>query len=458
MVNNMEQTIKVGDVITLNIKRMGINGEGIGYHEKLAVFVEHALPGETVEARVSEVYDNRALAELTDIIKQSKDRIDPFCPVYDACGGCQTQHYDYDAMLKQKRDILLKSFDRYIGKNDYDKITETIGMENPLNYRNKASLPVRMIDGKNRFGMFARNSNRFIPIDECGIQHDMVNAILNTIIELMDDYQLDAYDFINNTGYILSLVVRVSENLNEAQVSFITSQACPNLKALTHHLVVKHPEIVSVYEVINSDKRQAFFIENAHMLYGKATINEELGGYQFELKPESFFQLNVTQADKFYKIMKEQASLSQDSVVVDVYSGINPVSHYMRKKVKKIYAVPLEKNQTINELSFSKNTIEHIKHFKDFDVNNHEIVDVMFYDPTRQGLTQQGIDFVLSVKPKKLIYGSSNPSTLAKDLSQLLKEYEIIQVVPIDMFPYTSLVESISMLELKELNKAGENK
>ncbi|MBE0700497.1 MAG: TRAM domain-containing protein, partial [Acholeplasmataceae bacterium] len=164
----MNEHIKINDLLNITIRRMGINGEGIGYFHKLAIFVEQALPEEELEIEVQEVYDNRAIAKIKRIIKKHPLRRDPFCPVYEACGGCQTQHLDYQESLVQKREILIKSFERYVKtKLDHNLIKETIGSKNPMHYRNKAALPVRKINGKNQIGMYARGSNHFVEIDSC---------------------------------------------------------------------------------------------------------------------------------------------------------------------------------------------------------------------------------------------------------------------------------------------------
>ncbi len=452
----MQQCVSVKDIITFDVKRMGINGEGIGYFQKLAIFVEQALPGEEIEAEITEVFENRATAVVKRIVKPSKDRIVPFCPVYDACGGCQTQHFNYRSMLAQKKDILIKSFDRYLKNYPKGIFKDTVGMKDPMNYRNKASLPLRKIQGKNRFGMYSRNSNTFVPIDDCGVQHELINDIFRTIVELMDQNQIDAYDVKSNKGYITHAVVRVTENLKEAQVSFIVPKRTPKLMIFVEELVKRHREIKSIYEVVNTDqKRQTFFTEESFMIYGKEMIEERLNDYQFLLKPEAFFQLNTSQADKFYQKMAELADLKDNEIGIDAYAGIAPVSHYIAAKAKKIYAIELDSRATASaKLSLKKNNINNVEVIQsDFAKSLRNLpekkIDVMLFDPPRAGLGRETIDLIKKYKPARLVYGSCNPSTLAKDLNELVGMYELKQVIPFDMFPFTSLVESITLLELK---------
>jgi 23S rRNA (uracil1939-C5)-methyltransferase len=452
----MQQCVSVHDIITFDVKRMGINGEGIGYYEKLAIFVEQALPGESIEAEITEVFPNRANAKIKRIIKPSKDRIVPFCPVYDACGGCQVQHFNYRAMLAQKKDILRKSFDRYLPNYPTHIFKDTVGMKNPMNYRNKASLPIRKVKGKTRFGMYARNSNQFIPIEDCGVQHPMINQIFTGLVQLIDELKIEAYDPKTKKGYLTHVVVRITEHKEEVQVSFITLKRMANLMVLAEELVKKFPKIKSIFEVVNSDtKRQTFFTEDIRLIYGKEMIDETLNGFNFSLKPEAFFQLNTTQAEKFYQKMNELANLKEDEIAIDAYAGIAPISHYIASNAKKVYAIELDKGATTSaKESLKRNKIQNVEVIQsDFAKALKNLpekhIDVMLFDPPRTGLGHETIELIKKYKPKRLVYGSCNPSTLAKDLNELISMYDIKEVVPFDMFPFTSLVESVTLLELK---------
>lgn len=453
----MNEHIKIDDVLDLEVRRMGINGEGIAYYKKLAIFVDHAIPGEKVKVKIKEVFENRAIGEVEEILVESHDRMIPFCPVYHECGGCQTQHVNYLKSLEFKRDIILKSFDRYASLSIKESLVKaTIGSTSPLNYRNKASLPVQFIKGKNRFGMYQKNSNVFIPIDECPIQHDDLNRILRLTVSLMNTYDIKAIDPKTKDGYIRNIIVRIAEHTNEVQVSFICFKKSNRLMELTDALMKKEPNIVSVYEVINNDlKKPGFFTSNMHLLRGKETIEEILNGYRFELRPDAFFQLNTRQADLFYQEMKRLAKLKKHEIAIDAYAGSAPVSHYIYDQARHVYAIELDKASCESaKASLEKNNITNVtvlqSDFKRALISLKEMpIDVMFFDPPRVGLGDETLDLIIKAKPKRLIYGSCNPSTLAKDINRLLTHYELIEVVPIDMFPYTSLVESVSLLILK---------
>ena len=453
----MNEFIKVNDHLNVDVKRMGINGEGIAYYQKLAIFIDHALPGEEVKVNITEVHENRAIGEIIEIRKESKDRVVPFCPIYHQCGGCQTQHMDYQAMLEQKREIIIRSFERYAGINFTQKqIKKTIGADHPTHYRNKASLPVQRIKNKNRFGMYQKNSNRFIAIDECPVQHEAINRILNTIIVLMAKHQMDAYDPKTKDGYVRALVVRVTETTQEAQVTFVMLKKSNRIESVAKDLAKKEPMVKSIYQTLHPDmKKMGFFGESLDLVFGVQTIEEEVNGARFHLKPEAFFQLNTSQAHKFYQEMRRLAQLKPHEIAIDAYAGIAPVSHYIHQDCQQIYAIEVDPAACESaKLSLEKNGINNVTVLQsDFKRAlsglKEKKIDVMFFDPPRVGLGEETIDLILQAKPSRLIYGSCNPSTLAKDIHQLSKLYELVETVPLDMFPYTSHVESITLLSLK---------
>ncbi len=453
----MNEHIKIDDQLHISIKRMGINGEGIGYFNKLAIFVDQALPDEELDVVITHVFDNRAIARIVNITKQSPERREPFCPVYDACGGCQTQHFDYFKTLIQKRDILIKSFDRYISpKVSENLVTDTIGADEPKHYRNKASLPVQRIKGKNQFGMYARGSNKFISIKGCPIQNELINQILNTIIRLMNQYEMDGIDPRTRRGYVRSLIVRVNHKQDQAQVSFIMAKKSNRLETVVEDLIKAEPKVVSVYEVMNTDmKKPGFFTDDMQLIYGQKMIEETLNDFKFLLTPEAFFQLNTPQAHKFYLEMKRLANLKSHEIAIDAYAGVAPVSHYIFEDAHHVYAIEIDPSACESaRLSLEANNITNVTILQsDFKRALNGLkdkkIDVMFFDPPRTGLGEETIDLIMSFQPKRLIYGSCNPSTLAKDLNILLKTYDLIETVPIDMFPYTSLIESVSLLHKK---------
>ncbi len=452
----MNEFIKENDIINIDIRKLGINGEGIGYYQKLAIFVDYALPLENVDVRITRVYDNRAHGKIVKINNKSEFRETPFCPIYEKCGGCQLQHLKYSQTLIEKRQLILDSFDRYIDfRVPREHVKDTMGADNPKYYRNKASLPVEN-KKRNEIGMYQANSHKFVAVDECPVQSKDINRILKTILRLMHTYKVDGFDPKFNKGYIKSLVVRVSNDIKEAQVSFILFNDSKYLPQLVEQLIKEEKIIKSVFKVISKPtKKNPFFSDKPIKLYGKDTIKAKLDEFIFDLKPDAFFQLNSNQAHKFYIKMKALANLKKHEVAIDAYAGVAPVSHYIASDCHKVYAIEADESACDSaRVSLKENGIDNVVVLQsDFNRALNGLketqIDVMFFDPPRTGLGKETIDLILKFKPNRLIYGSCNPSTLAKDLSVLLNEYTLIETTPIDMFPYTSLVESVSLLHKK---------
>lgn len=453
----INEQIKINDLIELEIKKLGINGEGIGYHHKLAVFVDNALPGEIITAKVTEIFPNRLLAEIEEIKVKSPDRLEVMFPEYELCGAYSMQHVTYEKSLQIKRDILINALNRYVDKKIvYSKIKQTIGMNEPLGYRNKVSLPVRKLEGKNKFGLYAKGGNEFIPVNDTPVHHPRINEIIQIVESLMDQHKFHAYIQKDKSGYMKSMVIRRSYTTGEVQVSFLLMKKFEGIAKFTEALVAQCPEIVSVFAFYTDKyKEQIFFTSDYENLFGKATINEKINNQTFSLYPEAFFQLNTVMADNFYNKMRELANLQPTDVVIDAYAGSAPISHYIAKDVKKVYAIEIDQRSVQSAiLSLKRNNIKNVtviqsdfkKALKNLEVDT---IDAMFFDPPRTGLGYDAIKQILKYKPKKLIYGSCNPSTLAKDLEDLLKTYELKSLIPMDMFPHTPLVESVSLLELR---------
>lgn len=451
-------SIKVDDILELEIKRIGINGEGIGYYNRLAIFVDQALPNEVVEVKITELKDQYAIAENLRVIEESPYRLPVLLPDLAKTGSYGMQHVEYNYMLSQKREILINSLRRYL-KNEIqlNRIKKTVGLPDPFGYRNKVSLPVRKISGHNVFGFYESGSNVFVPINESPVQHPKINQITQDLEKILDQFKFDAYIQKEKSGYLKSVVIRRTHYHGEIQVSFLVMKKFPQISQVVEKLVSLHPEIKSVYEFFSNDyKEQTFFTKDYQRVFGKDTINEKLNDQTFSLYPESFWQLNTPIADLFYQKMIKLAKLTGNEMVIDAYAGIAAISHYAYKDAKKIYAIEIDQKsvQSAN-LSLKRNHIKNVTVVQsDFTkaLKNlgEQVIDVMFFDPPRGGLGYKTVKEIFKYKPRKIIYGSCNPSTLAKDLADLLKEYNLVEITPFDMFPFTPLVESVTLLVLKE--------
>jgi 23S rRNA (uracil1939-C5)-methyltransferase len=274
---------------------------------------------------------------------------------------------------------------------------------------------------------------------------------------LLDQYQFDAYIQKDKSGYLKSVVIRRTQFAGEIQLSFLLMNRKFQSRAFIDDLTHKYPNIKSIYFFYTDDyKAQVFFTNDYEKVYGKATINERLNQQTFSLYPESFWQLNTLIADSFYQKMINYAGLKPTDIVIDAYAGLAMISHYAYKLCHQIYAIEIDQKSVQSAiLSLKRNHINNVKVINsDFGKAlknlNLEKIDVMFFDPPRGGLGYQTIKRILKFKPRRLIYGSCNPSTLSKDLKFLLEEYDLVEVQPFDMFPNTPLVESVTLLTLKK--------
>ena len=453
----MENKLPIGQRLTTEIQKIGINGEGIGYYNRKAIFVDFALPKEEVEVEITADFDTYYKANLVQIIKKSPSRVEPFCPVYHECGGCQLQHLAYDETLALKRELIIQAIRRYVKtKVSLDLIKPTIASNPNTHYRNKASLPLQYKFGKNIIGMYKPNSNHLVEIKDCPIQEQDINKFYTLILNQMDKRKILAYNNTSKTGTVRFIIIRRAEATAQIQVTFILYKEDPEIVELGKYLVEKFKEIVSVYRVINDDlKSREFFTKNTNLIAGTEAINEVLNDVVFSLKPDAFFQLNTKQADVLYNKVIELGQFKPTDIVIDAYSGIAPIAQYVAPHVKRVYAI----ESVEASIQSAKDTIIQNTH-KNIDLLKGDVVevlnkkkdipvDVIVFDPPRTGLGEKVTAFLLKKKPKKIIYISCNPSTLAKDLDVLTQAYTIKSIEPIDMFPFTSHVETITLLSLK---------
>lgn len=452
----MENRLRPGTIIDLEIKKLGINGEGIGYHEKKAVFVDFALPLETITAEILEDNNTYYKAKLLDIKTRNPKRVDPFCPVYHECGGCQLQHLDYKETLVLKRDLIIQALKRYY-KNPFDlrSIKQAVASPDKTHYRNKASLPLQYKQGKNIIGMYKPNSNHLVEINDCPVQEEDINKFYTLILNQMDKRKMLAYNNTSKTGTVRFIIIRKALATGEVQVTFILKEKDEEVTKLGAYLVEKIKEIVSVYAVINDDlKSREFFTKDTHLIAGKETINEVLNDVVFSLKPDAFFQLNPRQANQLYNKITELGNFKKTDVVVDAYSGIAPIAQYIAPHVKRVYAI---ESVEASYQSAKETIIQNVN--KNIDLLKGDVAvllkqkkvspDIIVFDPPRTGLGERLCEFLIKQKTKKIIYVSCNPSTLAKDLNMLSKVYNIESITPFDMFPFTAQVESVTLLSLK---------
>ncbi|MFJ8263754.1 23S rRNA (uracil(1939)-C(5))-methyltransferase RlmD [Rummeliibacillus sp. NPDC094406] len=454
-----QPTMTMGQKIPLTIKRLGINGEGIGYYKRNVVFVKGALPGEEVYAELTKINHNFAEAKVLKIQKKSKARQIPPCPVYEECGGCQLQHMKYSYQLTAKRDVIVQALNKYVKSEAKNiQIRQTIGMDDPWQYRNKSQFQVRQPGKHVLAGLYAENSHKLLNIDECLVQHPITTKITNATKKVIDELQIPIYDGRSMKGIIRTIVVRVGIQTGEVQLVLITTRKnFAKKELLVEKLKQIDSSIVSIVQNINADKTSLIFGEQSITLAGKDTIHEELGELAFDLSARAFFQLNPQQTVHLYDQIKKASALTGKETVVDAYCGVGTIGLWLAKDAKEVRGMDIipesihDAKQNAKRHGFKHTLYETGTAEKWLDIWQKEgfVPDVLTVDPPRTGLAPSLIKTILQVKPKRVVYTSCNPSTLAKDLQELTKIYHVEYIQPMDMFPQTSHVESVSLLTLK---------
>ncbi|MBN2876446.1 MAG: 23S rRNA (uracil(1939)-C(5))-methyltransferase RlmD [Bacilli bacterium] len=448
----------VGDKIKLDIRKQGINGEGIGYHNRALVFVPGAILKEKVYCEIIFVTKTYAVANILEIIRKSTKRVTPPCKYYEECGGCQMQHIDYTEQLKIKQSILKQSLKKYTNLDVENlHICKTLGMEYAYKYRNKSQMPFRNTNFGLALGFYKPDSNNFVYIEECIVHHNQINHINKETLRILRKHKFKAYDKLNREGNLLYLVTRYFERTNSASVTFVVTNFVEGLKGVAAELMADNTMVKSVSYTINDQKSNLVISSKATILAGSPWIEDYFKDYKIKVSPEAFHQLNTIQMEAMYDYVLNNVKLNHKSIVFDLYSGIGITSILFAKKADKVFGIDYSKasikdayeNARINDISNIEFITGHVESEMPNLIKKGFHPDLVVMDPPRKGLDKVVIEALAKAKPKQIVYISCNPSTLAKNLSELEHLYKIESIRPIDMFPNTASVESVTLLSLK---------
>ena len=433
----------------------GFEGEGIAKINDFTIFIPGAIKGEKVKILVVKVLSSYAFAKILEILEKSENRIEPDCKTYKRCGVCNLRHIKYQETLKQKQNSVQSLVDKTL-KNKI-KVKETIGMENPYYYRNKVQYPVGIDkDGKPQIGVFANRSHEIIPIEKCFIQNEKSEQIAKYIFDLWNENKYTIYNEKTRKGLLRHIVIKTGIKTNQYMcILVINGQGFDNEKEFVSKITNKYKEITSI--IVNANMKNTNVIlglEN-RTIFGKGYIEDKLGEYIFKISPLSFYQVNPIQAEKLYNLGIEKANITKDDIVFDLYCGIGTISLFMSKYAKKVYGIEIveeaikaaKENAEINNVDnveFIAGDVE--KALSNIIYDRKIIPDIVMVDPPRRGLDNTSINNILNIKSKRLVYISCNPATLVRDLAKLEEMYEVKEIVPVDMFPFTSHIETVTVL------------
>lgn len=438
----------------------GFEGEGIAKINNFTVFIPGAIKGEKIKILIVKVLKSHAFGKILEIISPSLDRngeVD--CSTYKRCGGCNLRHVKYTKTLEIKRNIV----QNLVNKSLKDKITvkETIGMESPFYYRNKAQFPVG-IDKKEDpiIGVFANRTHEIIPINECQIQTKEAQEIAKAICEFVKNNNISIYNEKKQKGTLRHIIVKTGLKTNEIMcILVVNNPDIPKEDELVQYLTSKFSNIKTIVKNINNKNTNVILGSKNINLYGDGYIFDKLENYTFKISPLSFYQINPIQTEKLYNIALQGANLTGKEVVFDLYCGIGTIGIFMANKAKKIYGIEIVEeairdaieNCKINNITNAEYLAGDTEKLLTDLIENRKIKpDVIVVDPPRKGLDNKTVENILKIKPNRVVYVSCNPATLMRDLSKLESEYKIKEIQPVDMFPFTSHVECVAVLQLKQ--------
>lgn len=435
----------------------GFEGEGIAKIDGLTVFVPGSIKGEKCEILIVKVLASHAYGKIVNIIKKSENRKESDCATYKRCGGCSLRHMTYEHTLKLKRQVVQNLVNKGLTKKV--EVLETIGMENPYNYRNKAQYPVGLnSDGQPEVGVFAQRTHTIIPIQTCLIQTEISQKIAKTIIDFVKEKNIQVYNEENQKGLLRHIVIKVGKYTNQVMCILVLNDSkFDQEQELVKLLCEKYPEIKTIVKNINNKNTNVILGKENINLYGNGYIEDKLGEYIFKISPMSFYQVNPVQAEILYTTAINQANLDKNDILFDLYCGIGTIGISASKYVNKVYGIEIvpqaiedaKENAKINDVKNIEFICGDVEVAFDELINKEKIVpSAIIVDPPRKGLDNKTVENIAKIQPAKLVYISCNPATMVRDLAKLEDIYNIKTIQPVDMFPWTNGVESITILEV----------
>ena len=436
----------------------GFEGEGIAKIDGYTIFVPNAIKGEKVKILIVKVLSSHAFGKIIEVIEASKYRVESDCSTYKRCGGCNLRHIKYEKTLEMKQNAVQSLVNKTL--NNKIKVSKVVGMENPFYYRNKAQYPVGLDkNGNPVIGVFANRTHEIIQMQDCKIQHKESEKIAKYIFDLWNKEKLSIYNETTGKGLLRHIVIKIGFKTNEIMcILVINGKDIPNEVQIIRTIINEFPNVKTIVKNINTKNTNVILGKENINIYGDGTISDKLGNLVFKISPLSFYQVNPVQTEKLYSIGVEAAKITNDDVVFDLYCGIGTISLFMAQYAKKVYGVEIveqavemaKENAKINGIDNVDFFAGDVEHVLDDLINRKKIIpDVVMIDPPRKGLDKKSIQNLLSVAPKRLVYISCNPATLVRDLASFEDKYEIKSITPVDMFPFTSSIESVAVLQLK---------
>ena len=440
----------------VDIVDIGQGGVGIGKFEGFTVFVDGGLVKDKIKVKITKSKKNYAVGDIVEIIEPSPYRVERKCSKeLKDCGGCQIQELDYQEQLNLKTNEVRQVISR-IGKLDDVVIHDAIGMEEPFRYRNKAQFPIQKVNGAPVIGFYKKKSHDIIPTDQCIIQHDVNDKIIQIIKTYIRAYKVSIYDEKTHTGVLRHLVTKVGFTTKEVMVVLVANgRKLPYLNELASVLAENIPGFKTLVVNVNREKTNVILGNENRIVYGDGKINDYIGNLVFEISPLSFFQVNPVQTEVLYNKALEYANLGENDTVFDIYCGIGTISLFLAQKAKKVYGIEIvdeaikdaKRNAALNKLDNVEFYVGKAEEVVPKMYKQGKRANVVVVDPPRKGCDEKVLDTFVSMEPDRVVYVSCNPSTLARDLNYLNERgYKCKEVQPVDMFPHSVHIENVALI------------
>lgn len=451
--------LKKNEEYVVEIIDNGFKGEGIAKIENFTIFVDGAIKGEKIKIKILKVTSSHAFGKIIEIIEKSENRIEEDCSTYKKCGGCELRHIDYETTINMKKYSVENTLKKTLSINDI-KVNEVIKMDNPYFYRNKLQYPIGVDDNNNPvMGVYAQRSHKIIETNECRIQNKLCQNIAKDIFKFIKENNIKVYNEKTLTGSIRHIIVRIGIKTNEVLVTLVTNERkIEKEDLLVKYITEKYKEIKTIAKNINSKNTNVVLGNKTEIIFGDGYIEDYIGKFKFKISPRSFYQVNPVQTEKLYSKAVEYAGLTGEETIFDLYCGIGTIGIFASDNVKKIYGIETIKeaiddakeNAKINAVNNSEFFVGDVeKVLPEFIKERNITADVIFIDPPRKGCDNTALETILNIEPKKIVYVSCNPASLARDLKTLEEKYKIEKLAICDMFPFTHHIETVTLLTLK---------
>lgn len=459
-VDKMSQTIPVkkNDYIDVEFVDLTHEGQGVAKIDGFPVFVPGGLPGEYAQIKILNVKKNYGYGKLIEIREKSPYRVEIPKEDMHKYGGCQLHHMSYEGQLQFKQNLVEQTLTR-IGKLQDVNIHPIIGMEQPFHYRNKAQVPVGERNGRLITGFYKPRTHEIIDTDESVIHMEAINDAIKIVKEICSELGVTAYNEEAHTGVLRHIMARFGRKTDELMIVLITrTEKLPHREEIVGKIVAALPNVKSIVHNVNPKRTNVILGEKTQVLWGQDVIYDYIGNVKFAISPRSFYQVNPVQTQVLYDKALAYTGLTGEEIVIDAYCGIGTISLFLAQQAKKVYGVEVvsdaindaKKNADLNGITNVEFTVGEAETVIPNWAKEGIHADVIVVDPPRKGCDAALLKTIIEMKPKRVVYVSCYPATLARDLGILeAGGYQTLEVQPVDMFPMTMHVECCVLLVKK---------